>query len=83
MARRILSGLEHSIEIASNQLARSDIAYHRHLAHLETLTLHGRDTVAAERISVVLKESLAHNTAWLAFLWDAQAFYSAELTRPN
>jgi hypothetical protein len=75
----MLSGFARSIEIASNQVARSDIAYHRHLAHVETMSAQGRDSVDTKRISTALRDSLDRSNAWLTYLLDTEAFYHAEL----
>ena len=60
--------LDASIEIASMQLVRTDMAYHAQLEMIERLKSRGLDTSHREKILGFLKEQLERNHAWLRSL---------------
>ena len=70
--QKLNSGVELSIRVASQLVARGDISYHRQLTRIDAMVLAGRDTRAAEQMSLVLKNSLDRSTAWLQFLRGMQ-----------
>ena len=70
--QKLNSGMELSIRVASEHVAKGDIFYHRQLSRIDAMALGGRDTKAAEQMSLVLKDSLDRTTAWLQFLRGMQ-----------